>query len=235
MTKGAFLWRFLSRLTSAAAWPLSPAGAVSCVADGGALAQCGAKVAILDLKPEMATKEPRRLQRGGGSPKPFACQRAGKSEHRAGPRADQGRPRARDILINGAGGNHPKGTTSKEFLSREDLTGEGGVSVSTILRSGHPVRVQPELPGAFCRRRSSARTWSQGARQIINISSMNAFKPLTKIPGLQRRQGRRQQFHPMARRAFLRRPAYASTPSLRDSSSPTKPEPADPGRDRFSL
>jgi NAD(P)-dependent dehydrogenase (short-subunit alcohol dehydrogenase family) len=90
-----------------------------------------------------------------------------------------------NILINGAGGNHPKGTTSKEYLFKEDLNekieglttffdldpqGVGFVFNLNFLGTLLPTQV-------FCREMAE-----KDGGVVINISSMNAFTPLTKIP-----------------------------------------------------
>lgn len=85
-----------------------------------------------------------------------------------------------DILINGAGGNHPSGTTGTEFLRNEendlksffDLDPEGIRFVFDLNFIG------TLLPTQIFARDMTGR---QGC-SVVNISSMNAFRPLTKIP-----------------------------------------------------
>ena len=90
-----------------------------------------------------------------------------------------------DILINGAGGNDPRGTTSKEFLSREDLTAkqEGVVTFYDLTVEGIQSVFNLNFLGTFLPTQVFSRDMVQNGRgSIINVSSMNAFKPLTKIP-----------------------------------------------------
>ncbi len=160
-------------------------GGILCSVMAEALAQCGAKVAILDLKPEMAQKAADQISKAGGIARAFACnvwrrpassRRTGRSRPRFGPV---------DILINGAGGNHPKGTTSKEFLAREDLTAkkEGVVTFYDLTVEGIQFVFNLNFLGTFLPTQVFSQDMVQKGRgNIINISSMNAFKPLTKIP-----------------------------------------------------
>ncbi|PTL17386.1 D-mannonate oxidoreductase [Staphylococcus gallinarum] len=83
-----------------------------------------------------------------------------------------------DILINGAGGNHPNATTSDEFYDAQgtntffDLTEPG---VDAVFKLNYVGTFLPSQVFA-----QDIVTSKQGS--IINISSMNAFTPLTKIP-----------------------------------------------------
>jgi NAD(P)-dependent dehydrogenase (short-subunit alcohol dehydrogenase family) len=90
-----------------------------------------------------------------------------------------------DILINGAGGNHPKGTTSKEYLYPEDLTAKqaGVVTFYDLTVEGIQFVFNLNFLGTFLPTQVFSKDMVQKGRgNIINISSMNAFKPLTKIP-----------------------------------------------------
>ena len=90
-----------------------------------------------------------------------------------------------DILINGAGGNHPKGTTSKEYLEKVDLAGavEGVTTFFDLDPNGVSFVFNLNFIGTlqtsqvFCKKMAL----KEGGN-VINISSMNAFTPLTKIP-----------------------------------------------------
>jgi NAD(P)-dependent dehydrogenase (short-subunit alcohol dehydrogenase family) len=160
-------------------------GGILCSVMADALAQCGAKVAILDLKPELAQKAADQITNAGGVARGFACnvlEKASIEQAHAQVKAAFGPV---DILINGAGGNHPKGTTSKEFLSREDLTAkkEGVVTFYDLTVEGIQFVFNLNFLGTFLPTQVFSKDMVQKGRgNIINISSMNAFKPLTKIP-----------------------------------------------------
>ncbi len=160
-------------------------GGVLCGCMAKALAKCRAKVAVLDLRLEAADKVAGEITKDGGIAKGFACNvldRASLEAANEGIVAEFGDI---DILINGAGGNHPKGTTTKEYLFPEDLA-EGNPDIKTFFDLD-PEGVQfvfnlnfigTLLPTQVFTRAMAGR----GYGTVVNISSMNAFTPLTKIP-----------------------------------------------------
>jgi len=160
-------------------------GGILCSVMAEALAQCGAKVAILDLKPEMAQRAADAIVKAGGAAKAFACDVLAKPSIVAAHEQVKAEFGPVDILINGAGGNHPKGTTSKEFLSREDLTAkrEGVVTFYDLTVEGVQFVFNLNFLGTFLPTQVFSKDMvERGRGNIINVSSMNAFKPLTKIP-----------------------------------------------------
>jgi NAD(P)-dependent dehydrogenase (short-subunit alcohol dehydrogenase family) len=159
-------------------------GGVLCSTFAKVLAQCGANVAILDLKKEMADNVAAEINAAGGKaigvganvlePESLMAARATVNKE-FGPC---------DILINGAGGNHPKGTTTKEYLYKEDLQPkEGVISFFDLDPKGVEFVFNLNFLGTLLPTQTFARDMidREGA-VIINISSMNAFTPLTKIP-----------------------------------------------------
>ena len=89
-------------------------GGVLCSTIARALAAAGAKVAVLDLREEAARKVADAIAAEGGVAKGYACnvlEKESLEKVRAAVEADLGPV---DVLLNGAGGNHPKGTTSNE-------------------------------------------------------------------------------------------------------------------------
>jgi NAD(P)-dependent dehydrogenase (short-subunit alcohol dehydrogenase family) len=160
-------------------------GGVLCSVMADALAQCGAKVAILGRRPDRAQKVADGIAKAGGIAMGLACNVLEK------PCIEQVHEQIKaafgpvDILINGAGGNDPRGTTSKEFLSREDLTAkqEGVVTFYDLTVEGIQSVFNLNFLGTFLPTQVFSRDMVQNGRgSIINVSSMNAFKPLTKIP-----------------------------------------------------
>jgi NAD(P)-dependent dehydrogenase (short-subunit alcohol dehydrogenase family) len=137
-----------------------------------ALIECGAAVVILDIDLEKAKARAQAMAKAGGiavAVKADVTRR--KSLEQARGRVEK-RFNRLDILINGAGGNASDATTS-EGLSFFDLD-EGAIRrvfelncLGTIFSSQVFGRMILE---------------TAGAGSIINISSMNAFRPLTRIP-----------------------------------------------------
>jgi NAD(P)-dependent dehydrogenase (short-subunit alcohol dehydrogenase family) len=160
-------------------------GGTLCSVMGDALAQCGARVAILSLRQERALKAAHEIVKAGGVAKGFACNVVDKSSIEQAHEQVKAAFGPVDILINGAGGNHPKGTTSKEYLYPEDLTAKqaGVVTFYDLTVEGIQFVFNLNFLGTFLPTQVFSKDMVQKGRgNIINISSMNAFKPLTKIP-----------------------------------------------------
>jgi NAD(P)-dependent dehydrogenase (short-subunit alcohol dehydrogenase family) len=160
-------------------------GGILCSVIAKALAECGAKVAILDLKPEMAQKVADEITKSGGAARAFACNVLEKPSIEAAHEQIKAAFGPVDILINGAGGNHPKGTTSKEFLTVEDLMQkkDGVTTFYDLTVDGIQFVFNLNFLGTFLPTQVFSKDMVLKKRgNIINISSMNAFKPLTKIP-----------------------------------------------------
>lgn len=157
------------------------AGGVLCGYMAKEFAKAGAKVALLDLNQEAAQAFVTEIEAEGGVAKAYKANVLSKEnleEVRQAILADFG---PADILVNGAGGNSPKATTDNEFhevgLPEETKTffdlDEAGISfVFNLNYLGTLLPTQVFAQDMVGRK---------GAN-IINISSMNAFTPLTKIP-----------------------------------------------------
>jgi len=87
------------------------------------------------------------------------------------------------ILINGAGGNRPSATTDDEFFSLETLEAPGKKSFFDLEETAFDQVFSLNLKGTLLPTQCFARDMANGnGGTIVNISSMNAFTPLTKIP-----------------------------------------------------
>jgi NAD(P)-dependent dehydrogenase (short-subunit alcohol dehydrogenase family) len=160
-------------------------GGILCSVMARALAECGAEVAILDLKPEFAQKVADEINKAGGVARAFACDVLEKPSIERAHEQIKKTLGPVDILINGAGGNHPKGTTSKEVIAVEDLTQkkDGVVTFYDLTVEGVQFVFNLNFLGTFLPTQVFSKDMVLRKHgNIVNISSMNAFKPLTKIP-----------------------------------------------------
>jgi NAD(P)-dependent dehydrogenase (short-subunit alcohol dehydrogenase family) len=96
-------------------------GGVLCGAMAKALAECGAKTAVVDLRKEAADKVADEINKAGGKAIGVACNVLERKSIEEALATIEKQLGPVDILINGVGGNHPKGTTSMEKLNPDDL------------------------------------------------------------------------------------------------------------------
>ena len=160
-------------------------GGVLCGAFAKAIASCGAKVAILDLRKEAADKVAKEIIADGGTAMGVAANVLEAESLMEAEKIVKETYGPCDILINGAGGNHPKGTTSKEYLFPEDLdkTTEGLTTFYDLDPQGIGFVFNLNFIGTLLPTQYFTKDMAKkGTGVIINVSSMNAFTPLTKIP-----------------------------------------------------
>ena len=158
------------------------AGGVLCSEFAKVLARAGAKVALLNRTQEKAQKVADEIKAEGGTAIAYSCNVLDREQTFAVAEQVLRDLGPCDILINGAGGNNPKATTDKEYYEDGDIDGdtksffdldeEGVESVFNLNFLGTLIPTQ-----AFARQMLGREGCS-----ILNISSMNAFTPLTKIP-----------------------------------------------------
>lgn len=159
-------------------------GGVLCGNFAMELAVNGAKVAILDLREEAAVKVADEICEAGGCAIGIACDVLDKEsviKARAIVRDKFGKC---DILINGAGGNHPKGTTSKEILEKIDIE-EKNDNITTFFdldSSGFDFVFRLNFMGTLIPSQVFAVDMLERDASIINVSSMSAPSPMTKVP-----------------------------------------------------
>ena len=153
-------------------------GGVLCAGMARALAGCGARLAILDLKLEAAEAVAATIRSEGGTARAYAASvldRAALTTVAAEIEAQLG---PCDILINGAGGNHPKGISDQEYLNTE----APGSSFFDLDMEGFKFVFDLNLMGTLLPSQVFAKQMlGRAGCSIINISSMSAFRPLTKV------------------------------------------------------
>lgn len=157
------------------------AGGVLCSMFAEALAKAGARVALLDLNKEAAEGFAKKIRNDGGTAKGYVCNVLDKDtiqQARDEINKDFG---TCDILVNGAGGNNPKATTDDEYYSPEDV---GKMKTFFDLdKSGIEFVFNLNFLGTLLPTQVFAADMTEKDDAcIINISSMNAYTPLTKIP-----------------------------------------------------
>jgi NAD(P)-dependent dehydrogenase (short-subunit alcohol dehydrogenase family) len=156
-------------------------GGVLCSMFGKALAKTGAKIALLDRNKDSAQVYADEIAKEGYIAKAYQCDVLDKASIEKAHEEIVKELGTCDILINGAGGNSPKATTDHEFFNPEDLgkmktffdlDKEGVEFVFNLNYLGTLLPTQVFALDMMGKKGAS----------IVNISSMNAFTPLTKIP-----------------------------------------------------
>ena len=158
---------------------ITGAGGVLCSAFSKALAQCGAKVAVLDLNEAAAQKVADEITAEGNKAiavKVNCLDSASLNEAHDKVVAAFG---PCDILINGAGGNNPRGTTDDEQF---DAAVEGVKTFFDLDPAGVRFVFDLNVIAALMTTQVFAKDMIGRGGNIMNVSSMNAFRPLTKIP-----------------------------------------------------
>ena len=159
---------------------ITGAGGVICGTMAHAFAQAGAKVAALDLNGEAVQKLAEECKAEGlvceGYKANVLDAEALKDVHEAVQR-DLG---SCDILVNGAGGNNPRATTDNEYQHEAK---EGETSFFDLDPDGVDFVFKLNFQGTLLPTQAFAADMVKKQRGcILNISSMNAYIPLTKIP-----------------------------------------------------
>jgi len=146
-------------------------GGVLCGTMAKALGEGGAKIAVLDLIETAAEKIADEIRSNGGRAVAVKCDVLDKKSLESAHEKITSELGKIDILINGAGGNKKEATTSPD-LSFFDLPSEAVRFVFELNFLG------TLLPSQIFGREMA----ENGVGIILNISSMCAFSPLTKVP-----------------------------------------------------
>lgn len=157
------------------------AGGVLCSEFSKALAACGANIALLDINLEAAQKVADEIAASGGKAKAYKANVLDRAEVDIVSREVISDLGGCDILINGAGGNNPRATTDKEYYEPGDIDADIK-SFFDLDKTGVEFVFNLNFLGTLIPTQSFGRYMVERGGVIINISSMNAFTPLTKIP-----------------------------------------------------
>lgn len=160
-------------------------GGVLCSGFAKDLAAFGVKVAILDLKPEAAQAVADEIKASGGTAIAVACNVLEKESLEQARQTVNEQFGTCDILVNGAGGNSPLGNTTKETFEPGDIR-EKAQGVKTFFDLD-PEGIQFVFNLNFLGTLLTTQTFAidmvdKQHACILNVSSMNAYRPLTKIP-----------------------------------------------------
>ena len=160
-------------------------GGVLCGDFAKALARQGVKVAVLDLNEAAAQKVADEITENGGTAIAVGCNVLEKESMEKARKIVNEKLGTCDILLNGAGGNNPKGTTTKETLEKIDLV-EKNDDVKTFFDldpQGISFVFNLNFLGTLIPTQVFAPDMAKKENTcIVMITSMNAFRPLTKIP-----------------------------------------------------
>ncbi len=161
---------------------ITGAGGALCGNMADALGTMGVKVAVLDINREKAEARVQSIRRAKGTARALECNVLDPVRLR-NCRAEierlWGPP---DFLINGAGGNDPRGTTSGEFHDPAGSDSPVGQSFFDLDPKGFGKVFELNFMGTFLTTQAFAKPMvAKGRGVIVNISSMSAFMPLTKV------------------------------------------------------
>lgn len=158
------------------------AGGVLCSMFAKMLAQCGAKTAVLDLNLEAAQAVAGEIAAEGYTAKAYKADVLNKEVMEAVHQDVLRDFGPCDILINGAGGNNPRATTDKEYYFPGDIDAETK-SFFDLDSDGVEFVFNLNFLGTLIPTQVFAKDMlGREGCNILNISSMNAYTPLTKIP-----------------------------------------------------
>ena len=155
---------------------ITGAGGIICGAFARALAECGAKVALLDINYDAAKAVADEIGKNAFAVKCNCLDKQSIIEAKEQVIARFGKV---NYLINGAGGNNPRASTDNETMT-PDL--EGVKDFFALEESGLKFVFDLNITSAFLVTQVFATDMVKTGGNILNISSINAFRPLTKIP-----------------------------------------------------
>ena len=162
---------------------ITGAGGVLCSSFAKVMAKDGYAVALLDLNEDAAQKVAEEINADGGIARAYRADVLNKENLEQVHAAVLNEFGKCQILINGAGGNSPRCTTAHETFEEGDETREDIATFFNLQKSGFDFVFDLNLMGTLLPTQVfAADMLGQDGCCILNISSMNAFRPLTKIP-----------------------------------------------------
>ena len=157
------------------------AGGILCSCMARALAKAGAKVALLDLNEEAVLKIAEEIRADGCEAIGVKCNVLDEESIRQAHEQVLGSFGKTNILLNGAGGNNPRATTTSEVFSKDQLGNE--VTFYDLTKEGFQFVFDINFTGAFLVTKEFTQDMTDGGENtVLNIASVNTWLPLTKIP-----------------------------------------------------
>lgn len=162
---------------------ITGAGGVLCGNFAKELAADGHKVALLDINLDAAKQLSDEINSAGGKAVAIKTNVLEKESLEEAHKTVLEAFGKCDILINGAGGNNPRGTTTKEYYFKGDIDDSEVVSFFDLDPKGVGFVFDLNFLGTLLPTQEFAKDFVENEKGcILNISSMNAYTPLTKIP-----------------------------------------------------
>ena len=147
-----------------------------------ALAELGVRVAVLDLNEKSAEARAESIRAAGGESRAFTCSVLQEEELERTREKVEGLWGPPDFLINGAGGNSPKASTTQEFMESADLDRGDCLSFFSMRMEDFQASFGLNFTGTLLPTRVFARAMvRRGSGSILNIASMAGITPLTKV------------------------------------------------------
>lgn len=161
---------------------ITGAGGVLCSAFAKCLSREGVRVMLLDLNYEAAKTVRDEIINDGGIAEAYECNVLERDSLESVHNDILNKYGKCDILLNGAGGNNPRATLAKEYYQSGDEKLNEEKTFFNLAPKDFGFVFDLNLMGTLLPTQVFAQDMLENGGNIINVSSMNAFRPLTKIP-----------------------------------------------------